>query len=405
MNNIRFGANYIPSKNWLHSWMNWDSKSVEEDLIAIKDMGLDHIRAHLIWPYFQINPNAMSPSAMKNLEDFMKICDKVGIDCFITLFTGWMSGFRFLPHYQEKLTGSYNEGVFNNPEMIKAEEFYIREVAKVVTKSKSFVGFDLGNELTMLVYNDDKVTIPECDAWHKRMLALCNELAPGKLNNNGVDHQPWFNEFGFSREVLANVGEIIPLHTYALFTGAIERFGRMSTESYHLAPFMTEMAKAFANDLNQPYWIQEFGTVEDEFTDETEEFILRSMEAMYTSKDMWITWWCTHNLPEGYTGYDSIEYKLGLLDCDNKPTPSGELFKRIIKKYKEESFVPPERTTAFVLKSYDSNGVMSPDIIWGNGKRYAELVEQGIYPAMILPEKANDIEYLKMRGIEKVLPD
>ena len=41
MKNIRFGVNYIPSKNWLHSWINWDAKSVEEDLISIKKLGID----------------------------------------------------------------------------------------------------------------------------------------------------------------------------------------------------------------------------------------------------------------------------------------------------------------------------------------------------------------------------
>ena len=55
MDKIRFGANYIPSKNWLHSWINWDEKSVEEDLLACKEIGIDHIRAHVIWPYFQLD--------------------------------------------------------------------------------------------------------------------------------------------------------------------------------------------------------------------------------------------------------------------------------------------------------------------------------------------------------------
>lgn len=404
MSNIRFGANFIPSKNWLHSWINWDSAAIEEDLIAVKELGADHIRAHLIWPYFQVDPTAMSPGAMKNLEKFMDICDKVGMDCFITLFNGWMSGAFFFPAWQQKLTGKFGEGIFNNPKMLKAEEFYIRRIAEVVVGHKCFMGFDLGNELTVVINIDKTVSVSECDAWHKYMLGICEELAPGKLHNNGVDHLPWFYGTGFSRETLVNCAEITPMHTYSLFTGAIERFGKMSTESIHLAPFMTEMAKAFSDDIKHPYWIQEFGTAARGFDDEAEEFVVRSIEAMYTSDNLWgITWWCTHNLPTEYTMFDDLEYELGLLDGNNKPTRAGNVFKRLADKQKENGVTAKERKCAFIMKPYDDNGNITPDVIWENGKRYARLVEQGTYPAIILPEKANDSQYLKARGIEKII--
>lgn len=67
MDKVRFGANYIPSKNWLFSWNDWDSSSVEEDLLVAKEIGVDHIRAHLLWHFFQLNPSVMSPVCMRNL--------------------------------------------------------------------------------------------------------------------------------------------------------------------------------------------------------------------------------------------------------------------------------------------------------------------------------------------------
>ena len=403
MGNIRFGANYIPSKNWLHNWVNWDPVSVEEDLISTKALGADHIRANLLWPYFQLNPYVMSEVALKNLKEFMAICDKVGIDCCLTLFTGWMSGSFFFPAWQQKITGAFGEGIFSHPEMIKAEEYYIREIAKVVVDSKSFMGFDLGNELSVLVFYDKTAKIEECDAWHKRMLNLCEEVAPGKLHNNGVDHMPWFIGVGFSREVLVNTGRISAIHAYSEFTEALKRFGKMSTESIHLAPFMMEMSKAFAEDKDRLYWIQEFGTAARGFDKESEKFVEESIRAMYTSDNLWgITWWCTHNLPKGYTAFEDLEFELGLLDSDNKPTPAGLVFKRIVEDYKKNGAQVPEHKAAFVLKATDSNGAITPDVIWENGKIYAEFVEKGIYPAIVLPEKATDAEYLKSRGIEKV---
>lgn len=43
---MRFGVNYIPSKNWLYSWIDFDEAAIKEDLKAIKALGFDHIRAH-----------------------------------------------------------------------------------------------------------------------------------------------------------------------------------------------------------------------------------------------------------------------------------------------------------------------------------------------------------------------
>lgn len=403
MQGIRFGANFIPSKNWLHSWVNWDASSIEEDLIASKELGIDHIRAHLMWPYFQIDPYVMSSVCMKNLESFRNICEKVNMDYHISLFTGFMSGLFFYPSWQKKLTGNFGEGIFTNSEMIKTEEFYIREIVKVVGDSPNFLGFDLGNELSCIALYDKTMTNADGDKWNNYMLDLCEELAPGKLHNNGVDHMPWFSNIGFTAANLANTGSLTPLHCYSVFTGALERFGRMSTESLHLAPFMTELAKAYCNDPNRLYCIQEFGTASDIMDDEMIAFIKGSMDAMFTENNMWgITWWCTHNITRNFTSFDKIEYELGLLDTNNKPTAAGKLFSDIVKKYKASPVVPPERKCAFILKENNPNEKPA-DTRWENGHRYAQYVEQGIYPAIILPEKANDTEYLKSRGIEKIL--
>ncbi|MBB4682503.1 hypothetical protein HNR67_008621 [Crossiella cryophila] len=41
---IRFGVNYVPSKNWWFSWADWDRASIARDLDRIAALGMDHIR-------------------------------------------------------------------------------------------------------------------------------------------------------------------------------------------------------------------------------------------------------------------------------------------------------------------------------------------------------------------------
>ncbi len=404
MNKVRFGANFVPSKNWFHSWVQWDSTAIEEDLRATKALGCDHIRAHLMWHYFQLDTNYMSPICMENLKKFREICERVHIDFCLSLFTGFMSGLFFMPSYIKKHTGDFFKGIYKNPDVIAAQEFYVREIAEIVAGSPNFLGFDLGNELSCVGRDDPDTSLSERDAWNARMLNLCEELAPGKLHNNGVDHKPWFNGVSFSRDALANMGGITPLHCYTLFTGAAARFGKMSVESTHLAPFMVEMAKAFCRDNNRKYWIQEFGTASEVYDTAMDEFVRASLDAMLTSENLWgITWWCTHNISRQFTSFDSIEYELGLLDINNKPTRAGEMFKQYVSEYRSGNYIPKKRDSAIIMQPFDENGKVTTAYIWEIGHRYAECVRSGIHPQIVLAQYADNKDYLLSRGITNII--
>lgn len=38
---VRFGVNYVPSKNWWFSWSDWDRSSIAADLDDIASLGMD----------------------------------------------------------------------------------------------------------------------------------------------------------------------------------------------------------------------------------------------------------------------------------------------------------------------------------------------------------------------------
>ena len=66
---IRFGANYVPSKYWWYSWLDWDPLSIAGDLQALARLNLDHIRIHCLWPVFQPNANWVSQTAVSRLQE------------------------------------------------------------------------------------------------------------------------------------------------------------------------------------------------------------------------------------------------------------------------------------------------------------------------------------------------
>ena len=118
---------------------------------------------------------------------------------------------------------------------------------------------------------------------------------------------------------------------------------------------------------------------------------------------MWgVTWWCSHDINEEFKGFDELEYTLGLLDINNNPKPAGLVFKKYIEEYKTKEIKPYRPTKALIVQE---TGFGYAENARKNADRYAACVEKGIYPAFVLPQKAQDAEYLKMRGIEKILDD
>ena len=134
------------------------------------------------------------------------------MDFFLSIFTGWMSGMVFLPPWLN--VGGFDIwklGTFTNERAIEAEKLLIKEIGKLVAGSKVFLGFDLGNELNCLTrYEIDKdISKETVDNWSHIMFEVCNNVAPGKLHNNGM-HMLRGLEMPLLQEKLLQMTE--PLH-------------------------------------------------------------------------------------------------------------------------------------------------------------------------------------------------
>ena len=369
---MRTGVNYIPSGSWLHFWIDFDEERVRKDLENIKKIGADHIRAHLLWHYFQPNAGYMSTTCLKNLERFTALCEEYDIDFFLSLFTGFMSGMWFVPPW---IIGTSRAAeIAEKEEYIEAEKFYIRNIASVVSDSPNFLGFDLGNELTCFV----TVGPGYRDKWAREMFEVMEQCAPGKLHNNGVDHQPWLRNNGFSRPALANDGAITPLHCWCEFTGAVKRGGVLGTASTNIAQFMASLANAYALDPERKVWIQEFGIAKqwEPDLDKRLLFMDKTFESISMIDNLWgVTWWCSHDIGKEFKGYNPLEYELGLIDSDNNIKPEGEHFALLAEKYKRQN-TAHEKT--YVIK-IDSEEEFDG---WKYGDEYMKAIDKGEYPVI-----------------------
>lgn len=384
---MRFGADYVPSKNWWYSWMEWDAKSLLADLQAIAALGLDHIRIQLVWPVFQPDPSVMNTAALDHLRELLDMSGEgnVGLDVEVTVLDGWLSGYDFEPAWRK------GAQMITDSSMVTAELRLFDALAEAIGSHPRFLGFDLGNELDVINWN---VASQAGDAWASNLLGHCQQIAPGGFHVNGVDQNPWFQQTTFTQAGLATAGSASTFHAWPYWTNALSRYGPTGTGSLHLGEYMAELAKAFHTDLSRPTWMEEFGASPTTqpaagLPDFAEAFIRNTMSSQY----LWgWTWWASHDVDTRFTGFGSFEYQLGLLTIHNEIKPVGERLAQLIRQWRANPPTPAVRTTGLVLADPTKAGLDFAD-------HFFDLIDEGTRPAIVLQDKTNDSSYLAARGI------
>ena len=89
-------------QNWYFCYNDWHASAIARDLDRIAEIGADHIRVMLVWPWFQPNPNSVSAAHLGRLDQLLRLAAERNLDVLVTLYTGWLSGFSFTPPFLER---------------------------------------------------------------------------------------------------------------------------------------------------------------------------------------------------------------------------------------------------------------------------------------------------------------
>ncbi|WP_063484214.1 glycoside hydrolase 5 family protein [Streptomyces ambofaciens] len=387
----RFGVNYVPSKHWWYSWQEWDATSILEDLRAIAGLGMDHIRVHLLWPVFQPDPSVVSAVSLDRLRELLDLADHpdVSLDVSVSVLDGWLSGFTFLPAWMS------GRNMITDSGAICAELLLLDTLAAHIGDHRRFLGFDLGNELSV---PNGGVPTERGEQWASLLLDHCASVAPGRFHVNGVDHLPWFEARTFSPAACATHGSASVLHTYPYWTGAIRRYGPDGTGVLHLGEYMAELAEAFSPVRGRPKWLQEFGASPVERPAESiPQWAASFVRNTLSSGGFWgCTWWGSHDIDRRFTGFIEYEYDLGLLTVDNEIKPIGARLRQLIGELRDTPVRPAARSVALVLPDSRELGLHVAD-------RFFALVDDGLRPALVTSERADDPAHLSARGITELV--
>ncbi len=329
----RFGVNYVPSGNWYFCYNDWKPEAIRADLARIAELGADHIRVMVIWPWFQPNPTAMSEAHLDRLDTLMRAAAAAGLDVFPSVFTGWLSGYRFNPCFYDA------EPFYTSAKFVKAQDFYVTALSRRLVAHRNFAGFCLGNELGC----NWKASPRDGDAWTARMLERMQAIAPGRLHVNGVDHTPWFSDDTFSAKALVARQRMVALHCWPYWTGAGKFGGPLDKPYTHLIAGMAALARSIGDAPTKPMWAQEFGACNVEMPEaDVPRFMERAIEAGIEHGVSWFTWWSSHDVSRRFD-FNPFEYTLGLIDDRGRIKPQGRRFRALADRYRGTPVHLPDR--------------------------------------------------------------
>jgi endo-1,4-beta-mannosidase len=329
----RFGVNYTPSHNWWFCWNDWNADPIRRDLDAIAALGADHMRLMLVWPFFQPNPKWVSPAHLERLDQLIELMGERHLDALVTVFTGQLSGWYFLPSFNRLSDGFYTDTLMWN-----AQELFVRELARTLKPHPNVLGFDFGNELTTCWQGP----IEAGDAWMKKMFALMNEVLPDHLHVNGLDHRPWFTKDTFSPEALA-AARFPVTHCYPYWSEAVKYGGAMDPPSVKLLAAMTALIRSYAGTQEKPVWVGEFNTCIKELPEKGQaEWLEKAVLAGIDGGVNWFTYWDSHDVDRKFE-FNPLEYTLGLLTNDGRVKEQGRVFKQLVAAYAGKPVVYPKK--------------------------------------------------------------
>ncbi|MDO9255673.1 MAG: hypothetical protein Q7U54_09185 [Bacteroidales bacterium] len=326
------GANYSPSTGWFQILDNWNAKAIEQDMDSLSSIGVDFIRFMPLWYLMQPEKNKIDQQKVDRLNELITIAGKRNIQVQPTLITGWLCGGIFNPYWVTK-------EMFTDPEQIKAETWYIENVAKSLKNNPYIHSYDFGNEINALKAVGGFTGNPaQTKTWMAEIYKAFKKGDPERLVTNGIG-TGFDNDFPIENISLAS--DYMSAHSYSYFHATIADdpwFGLRTTYSANLMIAWAKMA-------GKPVLMQETGVSGDWMSQQKRaNYLELSYFSCWADGAAGFVWWCSHDIDtafhvkpdvkgrqmKGGGTFDALEYQMGLFDVNNKKHPVAERFKECI---------------------------------------------------------------------------
>jgi hypothetical protein len=320
------GANYIVSDGWMINLPNLTKETMDADMAALQNIGVNHIRFFPLWNLTQPVVDKIDEKVMKQLDLLVESAGRHNISMQIAPITGWMSGLIFQPPWA---VGD----MFRDQKIIDGQKFLAKTIAARYRNNPAVLGYDFGNELNVLVSRTgSKGSTPDqIFAWMKQIYPAFKNTSPDQLTTNGIGTG---YDANFDIRNIVQTADYLAPHSYPFFHGTYlidPWYGQRTTYSPNFIISWCEM-------VGKPVLLQEFGCSEAWLpASKIGAYIRLNYLSTWADGAAGFLWWGSHNIDTAITTktrdlpyqplnlstpglrFSDLEYPLGLLTIENKP--------------------------------------------------------------------------------------
>ncbi|GAB3126067.1 glycoside hydrolase 5 family protein [Glaciibacter psychrotolerans] len=406
---LRFGVNYTPAHEWMHSWLALDLDRVRRDFSSIAELGLDHVRIFPLWPILQPNRALIRAEAIADVRAVVDIAAELGLDTSVDAIQGHLSSFDFLPSW---LSSWHTRNMFTDPEVLEAEVRLVQALGAALADAPNFMGLTLGNEVNQFADRPHPTPMPttivEAEKWLTVLLNAAVSAAPNATHVHSEYDAVWYLDgHPFTPPQASRLGRMTTIHSW-IFNGTAQKYGGRSVAADRHAEYLIELSRAFATNHRRPIWLQEVGAPSNCLTEaETHGFLEATVRSVASTQNLWgVTWWCSHDVSRSLVDFPELEYTLGLFDNAGRVKPAGRVFGELARELSGARPEVPARPTAIVIPVDEHDIPIQRAALSPGGavfEAWLGAIRSGLNPSFVLSSQARDAAVLADRGISDVI--
>ncbi|MFI2663563.1 cellulase family glycosylhydrolase [Micromonospora carbonacea] len=313
------GVTYFPVRAGCRLWVDWDPDVVAADLRRIADAGLNTVRVFVFWRDFHPEPGRVDAQALARLRRLVELADAAGLSCVLSVLTLFMNG-QLLD-----LPWRGGRSLWRDPEMLAAQETFVRAVAATVADRANVLALDLGDEISN-VDPDEAATLTSAEVahWYGRLVGAIRQVAPEVLVCQANNALTVLGGSAFG-PATGRVLDLLAVHGFPLWSpGHIE--STLSPKATQLPAFLARLAGAYGVAL-----VDELGTYGA--GDEVAAAYLRASAASVLANGAaGVIVWCWQDSTSTAEPYDRrpAERMVGLHRADGTPKPAMAAYRQVV---------------------------------------------------------------------------
>ncbi|WP_181445441.1 glycoside hydrolase 5 family protein [Flexivirga caeni] len=335
---LRFGANYVPSRGWFYSWLDFDEDAAARDLADLAGLGMDHVRVFPIWPWIQPGRGHLRRSAIDDVRRLVRIAGGLGLDVSIDLVQGHLSSFDFVPSWA--LTW-HRASIFEDDRVRDGLRAYATAMVGELAGESDVFAFTLGNEVNNL-WPDNATTIDASSRWAAELVGTIRTHArPDQLVVHSLFDDAFYTPgHPFGAADVVRLGDVSSVHSW-VFNGTSAIDGPLGPATTSHAAYLAELAIACGGP-DRPVWLQEVGApLPDIPADHAAEFVRRAVASVAALPQLTgVTWWCSHDIDRSQLDFPEREYDLGLFTVDHQAKPAAHALADAIERARRSAPLP-----------------------------------------------------------------